>query len=75
MIQRILGVPVSSSVKDFALLHIENLRKEKGSTRCAIEFRKFVNYYFGDFSGAKEFRKRLIKCDTAEELTELIRGV
>ena len=75
LIKRLLGVPVDSSVKDFALLHIENLRKEKGSDRCAVEFRKFVNYYFGDFAGAKEFRKRLTECKTAEELIDIIRGV
>ena len=75
LIERLFGKKVTSSVKDFALLHIDNLRKDKGTNRCAVEFRKFVNYYFGDFSGAKEFRKSLIKCETAEELEGIIRGI
>lgn len=75
LVKKLLGIPVLSTVKDFALIHIDNLRKEKGSNRCAVEFRKFVNYYFGDFSGAKAFRQSLIKCDTAEELKDIIRGI
>ena len=75
LIQRLLGENVTSTVKEFALIHIDNLRREKGTEKCAVEFRKFVNYYFGDFTGAKAFRQRLTSCDTAEELEDIIRGI
>ena len=73
LIQELLGLPKTENLPHFALRHLAILKEEKGTFRAAVEFRKFINSYFSDFSGVKSVRARLMKCNTAEEIEGIIR--
>ncbi len=60
------------TVKDFAIKHLREEVKASGSARAAVEFRKFVNYYFKYAESSKSKRAEIMLSDSAEKTEELL---
>lgn len=63
----LLGVTPSINLKDFIIKHLTLSSERTGNRRAALEFRKFVPYYFKGKSGFKEIKSAIVTmCDSDE---------
>nr|MBO4517811.1 tRNA-dihydrouridine synthase family protein [Clostridia bacterium] len=62
-----------TTVKDFAIQHLKKEAEMSGDKRAAIEFRKFVNYYFKRVENSKTYRAEIMQSVSAEETERLLR--
>lgn len=60
------------TIKDFAIKHLREEAKFSGSFRAAVEFRKFITYYFKSVEGSKSKRAEIMLSETAEQTEELL---
>ncbi|MBO4251767.1 MAG: tRNA-dihydrouridine synthase family protein [Clostridia bacterium] len=60
------------TVKDFAIAHLRKEAEISGDARAAIEFRKFVTYYFKSVENAKQKRAELMLSESAVKTEELL---
>lgn len=60
------------TVKDFAINHLREEVKASGSERAAVEFRKFVTYYFKNVENSKSKRAEIMQSTSAERTEELL---
>ena len=72
LVCKLINKQPSLSLKDFMLKHVK-LREEyvKGK-RAAIEFRKFVPYYFKGMQNVKEVKMKLLQSESIEEILNII---
>ena len=59
-----------NTLKEFAIRHLDEEISRIGEKRAAVEFRKFVNYYFKGLENSKQGR---IKIMTTEDVSEIKR--
>ena len=72
---KISGKSVSGDIKgikDFAIAHLREEVKFSGSERAAVEFRKFVPYYFKSVDNSKAKRAEIMQSTSAERTEELL---
>ena len=72
---KISGETVSGeikNIKDFAITHLQEEVKFSGSNRAAVEFRKFVTYYFKSVENPKVKRAEIMQSESAERTEELL---
>ena len=60
------------TIKDFAIAHLREEVKASGSERAAIEFRKFIGYYFKNVENSKSKRAEIMLSTSAELTEELL---
>lgn len=60
------------TIKDFAINHLREEVKASGSERAAVEFRKFVTYYFKNVENSKSKRAEIMQSTSAERTEELL---
>ena len=60
------------TLKDFVLAHFAEERKTFGDGRAAVEFRKFLTYYFKSIENQKQKRAEIMRSNAAEEIAELL---
>lgn len=60
------------TIKDFAIKHLRKEAEISGSQRAAVEFRKFITYYFKSVENSKAKRAELMLSDSAEKTEELL---
>ncbi len=61
------------TIKDFAINHLREEVKASGSERAAVEFRKFVTYYFKNVENSKSKRAEIMQSTSAERTEELLK--
>lgn len=72
LVARLTNTPHDNDLKKFILEHLK-LRKEFVSEkRSALEFRKYVPYYFRGMDGVKDLKLKLFQANTIDEMIELI---
>lgn len=62
-----------ATVKDFAINHLREEVKISGSKKAAVEYRKFVPYYFKSAENSKAKRAEIMLSENAELTEELLR--
>ena len=60
------------TVKDFAISHLREEAKFSNSERAAVEFRKFVVYYFKSVENSKSKRAEIMQSESSELTEELL---
>ena len=60
---------------DKALEHYNLLCELKSDKVAVFEFRKYLTHYLQGFNKAKEWRQKLIKCQTSIEFFKLINNL
>lgn len=58
--------------KAFILEHLKRMKELYGDKKAAVEFRKFVPYYFKSAEGIKETRIALMTCQSVKEIADII---
>lgn len=61
------------TIKDFAIAHLRAEAEISGDNRAAIEFRKFVTYYFKWAENSKSKRSEIMQSVSAKETERLLR--
>lgn len=57
--------------KSFVLEHLKRMKELYGDKKAAVEFRKFVPYYFKGVEGIKEARIALMTCQSVKEIADI----
>ena len=60
------------TIKDFAIAHLKKEAEITGDMRAAIEFRKFITYYFKSVENAKQKRAAIMSSESATKTEELL---
>lgn len=60
------------TLKQFIIKHLENMIKTRGEYKSAMEFRKFIPYYFKGITGIKELKTAICNENDARKIIELI---
>lgn len=60
------------TIKDFAIKHLETEAETVGSVRAAVEFRKFIAYYFKHIENSKAKRAKIMQSTRAEDTVSLL---
>ena len=60
------------TVRDFAVKHLLSEAETFGEKRAAVEFRKFVTYYFKNVRDSKIKRAEIMRSDSVEEIKEIM---
>ena len=60
------------TIKDFAVKHLRAEASFSGNKRAAIEFRKFITYYFKSVKDSKSKRAEIMQTEDAEKTEELL---
>lgn len=68
----ILGLNKQKDLKKFILEHLELRRLTVKDSRAAVEFRKFVPYYFKGMPNVKDLKLKLFSSNSIEEMQDLI---
>ena len=61
------------TIKDFAIKHLKKEAEISGDKRAAIEFRKFITYYFKHVENSKSKRAEIMLSESAKETERLLR--
>lgn len=61
-----------SSIKDFAINHIKEEAKLFGDKKAAVEFRKFIVYYFKSVKDSKAKRAEIMQTENVCEIENLL---
>lgn len=61
------------TLKEFMLKHVSLRRDYINKKRSAIEFRKYVPYYFKGMQNVKEIKLKLLQSESIEEILEIIK--
>lgn len=72
---KISGEEISGDVKtlkDFAIKHLKKEAEISGDKRSAVEFRKFITYYFKHVENSKLKRAKIMLSESAEETERLL---
>lgn len=56
-----------------ALWHLDMNVKEFGDRKGMLEMRKYYGWYFKNFDGAKELRKKLVQTESVKEVQKLLK--
>ncbi|MDY6368006.1 MAG: tRNA-dihydrouridine synthase family protein [Clostridia bacterium] len=73
--QKIMGITPKFTIKDFMVLQIEKMKEIYPDRRAALEFRKFVPYYFKGVDGAKSIKMALFSAENTFELEKIINSI
>ena len=60
------------TIKDFAIKHLRKESEISGLSRAAVEFRKFITYYFKSVENSKQKRAEIMTSESAEKTEELL---
>ncbi len=72
LMSKLTKTPINITLKDYMLKHIKLFSKRVEDKRAAMEFRKFVPYYFKGMTGVKELKLALLKAENTAEIIELL---
>ncbi len=70
--QKLLCEKSEKNLKEYILAHLDLLSSRIGKERSAIEFRKFVPYYFKGMVGFKNIKLEIYSATNAEKIKEII---
>lgn len=72
LVCKLINKQPSLSLKDFMLKHVKLREEHVKGKRAAIEFRKFVPYYFKGMQNVKEVKMKLLQSESIEEILNII---
>ncbi len=67
-----LGNTCPMTLFEYIVEHLNLSRAQKGDQRAAVEFRKFVPYYFKGMLNAKEVKQRINTACTTQEIIDIL---
>ncbi len=68
----LLGIDSSKDLKKLMSKHLELMQKIYPEKKCALEFRKFVPYYFKGRDNAKTVKQAIYAVETVKEIIEIL---
>ncbi len=72
VVKDILKENYQKDMKGLILSHIENMKKIYPDKKVAVEFRKFVPYYFKGVPNMKQFKQELQSFENTQDMIKLI---
>ena len=66
------NTPNDKTLKEFILEHIRLMKDRYDDRRAALEFRKFIAYYFKGMSGVKDLKLAIYKTESTNQIIELL---
>ena len=75
LVNQLLGLPCSTTLKQFIIEHLENMQGFYPERRAVLEFRKFVSYYLKGYKDVKQDKLLLYKTQTFQEIFEILNQI
>ena len=72
LISKLTQTEKNKTLKSYIIEHISLMRERKADKKTAIEFRKFVPYYFKGMAGQKDLKLKIYQSESTDEIIELI---
>ena len=72
LVSKLTQTTNQKTLKSYIIDHILYMRERKPDKKVAIEFRKFVPYYFKGVAGIKDLKLKIYQTETTDEIIELI---
>lgn len=72
LISKLTKTQTEKTLKEYIIEHICLMRERKPDKKTAIEFRKFVPYYFKGMAGIKELKLKIYQSESTDEIIDLI---
>ena len=72
LISKLTSTACDLSLKQFMIKHIELMAIRYDDKRAALEFRKFISYYFKGQIGLKDLKLKIYGASSTQEIIELI---
>lgn len=72
LISKLTQTTNQKTLKSYIIEHIKSMRERKPDIKTAVEFRKFVPYYFKGVSGIKDLKLKIYQSQSTDEIIELI---
>ena len=72
LVSKLTETKCEKSLKAYIIEHITLMRERKPDKKTAIEFRKFVPYYFKGVAGIKDLKLKIYQSESTDEIIELI---
>ena len=69
---RLTGKNTDNDMKKFILRHLNGMKTFYPDRKAAVEFRKFVSYYFKGLKNSKELKLKLMQTSTTDQIIKLI---
>lgn len=66
------NTPKNKTLKEFILGHIRLMKDRYDDRRAALEFRKFISYYFKGMNGVKDLKLAIYKTENTNQIIELL---
>lgn len=73
LVSKLTNVTINKTLKDFMLEHIRLMQDRYEDRRAALEFRKFITYYFKGMTGVKDLKLAIYKTENTNEIIELLK--
>ena len=72
LVSELLGIKQDKSLKEFMIEHLICMSKNYPDRTAALEFRKFVPYYFKGKDGLKEIKKQIYSAEQTSLILEIL---
>ena len=72
LISKLTNTKTDKNLKSYIIEHLLLMRERRADKKAAIEFRKFVPYYFKGLSGVKDLKLKIYQTESTDEIIELI---
>lgn len=72
LVSELTSTKTDLTLKSYIKKHLELSRGIRDDKRIALEFRKFIPYYFKGMTGVKELKTKLCVTESTQEILELI---
>lgn len=72
LVCKLLGKTPPISLKEFMIKHVSLRREHMSDKRAAVEFRKFIPYYFKGIPNVKDLKMQLLSAEKTEDILSVL---
>ena len=72
LVSELMGIKKPCTLKEFMLGHVSLMAKTYADRRAALEFRKFVPYYFKGMNGLKDIKLKIYSAESTDKIIEIL---
>jgi nifR3 family TIM-barrel protein len=73
LVSELIGIESHCTLKEFMLGHVSLMAKTYADRRAALEFRKFVPYYFKGMNGLKDIKLQIYSAESTDKIIEILK--
>lgn len=73
LVSELMGIKKPCTLKEFMLGHVSLMAKTYADRRAALEFRKFVPYYFKGMNGLKDIKLQIYSAESTDKIIEILK--